>query len=746
MGAGQACLRMVDASVHCWGSNRLGSAGVKGRGPSEQYHTTPQRVANVSARRLVLIGVHSCFEPSDGGFACWGGQMSNSDARPRPLSIPRGEVISSASTGCVVTNDGVAHCWGDDTSGRLSPGNAQAAEDLDGEPVEVHALAIGAPILTIAIGGRHGCALRRDGTVSCWGLNNFGQLGGDHRSGRTTPEVIPGLDGVVALSSGFFHTCAVKSDRSVWCWGRGDDGQLGIGDVVPGHGDRRYVPVPTKVVGLPPVDRLIAAHARTCAITKQRTLWCWGDNAHGEIGDGTSTDRFKPVEIASIRGVTQVALGDSSTCALADGGQPYCWGDNDDGILGNGGVEATAKPAKVKIASAAGDSAVPGVRPGSTTLAAHESLACGFRFKAPGKRVFRALDDLVVDAFTFEGLGDVKLHASCSARSSSPEGPDEVLARFTAAGSSQGGTHARRSIGGADCVESTFGAGRSVLCWGTEHVIRLAVESSDAKLVAGVIGSLELFDGRAGLRAIPPRPTKPAPAGMTAIAGGELAMGCANESLLAKPIGELGCTDDSQPLHRVRISPFAIDTTEVTIAAYQACVAATKCTPAAIESFRHPEAHPQAAVRNVTWDQAVAYCRWKGRRLPTEAEWERAARGTDLRKRPWGDDVATCDRALLLGCKGIDLVDVGQYPEGASPDGVLDLVGGVGEWTGDVNARTYYLESPLVDPKGPPSGIHRAIRGSSSSTGIGSEAITHRMGREPSYQEDWLGFRCAVSM
>jgi formylglycine-generating enzyme required for sulfatase activity len=133
------------------------------------------------------------------------------------------------------------------------------------------------------------------------------------------------------------------------------------------------------------------------------------------------------------------------------------------------------------------------------------------------------------------------------------------------------------------------------------------VRSSDAKLAGDVMGSLELFDPTAAFAARPPAPATPAPAGMVAIAASEFPMGCANESLMHKPVGELGCTEAAQPLHRVRLSAFAIDRTEVTYGEYAACVAASACTPAAYATYAQPEKQPMQPVRYVTWDQAEAF-------------------------------------------------------------------------------------------------------------------------------------------
>src|SRR5262249_19229476 len=137
-----------------------------------------------------------------------------------------------------------------------------------------------------------------------------------------------------------------------------------------------------------------------------------------------------------------------------------------------------------------------------------------------------------------------------------------------------------------------------------------------------------------------------------------------------------------QPRHAVLVRAFRIDRTEVTVEAYAACIAARACTTP-------PDFHPERArrpVAHVTWAQALAYCRFRGARLPSEAEWELAARGTDGRIYPGGDEPPDCPRPPLPAC-GAAPADVGTHPSGASPYGVLDLAGNVDEWTADAFAR-----------------------------------------------------------
>lgn len=178
---------------------------------------------------------------------------------------------------------------------------------------------------------------------------------------------------------------------------------------------------------------------------------------------------------------------------------------------------------------------------------------------------------------------------------------------------------------------------------------------------------------------------------------------------------------DERPAHDVTLDAFWMDQLEVTNAMYLLCVQNGPCTPPQSlkssrrsEYFTNPEFKDYPVVY-VTWGQAKTYCEWAGRHLPTEAQWERAARGSDWRTFPWGEDKADGLRAnfnMLVG----DTSRVGTYPLGASPFGVLDMAGNVAEWTQDLYSATYYTtQADFTNPTGPESSatLRRVVRGGS---------------------------------
>ena len=219
-------------------------------------------------------------------------------------------------------------------------------------------------------------------------------------------------------------------------------------------------------------------------------------------------------------------------------------------------------------------------------------------------------------------------------------------------------------------------------------------------------------------------------------------------------MGSVGEAVDEQPLHSVALDGFWIDQTEVTNAQYGRCAEAGVCAPPAKsnsdthDAYYGNSAYDDYPVMYVSWHQASAYCAWAGARLPTEAEWEYAARGGDGSTHPWGDSAPDCTRANYGGKDGKcvkDTISVGSYPAGASWCGALDMAGNVWEWVADWYQGDYYASSPPSNPPGPDGGKYKVARGGSWLNHWHSIHVANRNIYFPGIQDDVLGFRCALS-
>lgn len=226
------------------------------------------------------------------------------------------------------------------------------------------------------------------------------------------------------------------------------------------------------------------------------------------------------------------------------------------------------------------------------------------------------------------------------------------------------------------------------------------------------------------------------------------------EGMVLIPAGDflMGDEDglpDSRPMHRTYLSSYWIDKYEVTTTQYRQCMQAGVCPlPKDRQAFDDPQRarHP---VTNVTWSQARTHCQWSGKRLPTEAEWEKAARGPDGRRYPWGTSEDPIKRwakeqAQIPGGDGI--AQVGSLPNTASPYGVLDLIGNVWEWVKDWYAEDYYAAAPRRDPQGPLRGSFRVLRGGDWSQSLLELRASYRGWDEMTYWGPTLGFRCAADV
>jgi sulfatase modifying factor 1 len=217
---------------------------------------------------------------------------------------------------------------------------------------------------------------------------------------------------------------------------------------------------------------------------------------------------------------------------------------------------------------------------------------------------------------------------------------------------------------------------------------------------------------------------------------------------------------NERPEHSVTLDAYYIDQYEVTAGRYQLFVeSANRNLPPTWDDEAAQTMSNLPAV-GMSWTDAAAYCKWAGRRLPTEAEWEKAARGTDGRRYPWGHmqpfvDIANYNRGVWVS-DAITLVPVNSGLEGMSvrhglkqggksPYGLFHMAGNAAEWVADWYDREYYLKSPEKNPTGPSQGERRVLRGGSWADLPAALRVTARFSAEPDFEDRTMGFRCAMT-
>ena len=316
---------------------------------------------------------HRCLVRKNGAIACWGkgsyGQLGQGKREDSSALVAVASVTDAIDVGvgrdfsCAVRRSGKVACWGNDEDGQLGRGKGLAPGQSSQTPVEVVGLS---DVTAISVGEFHACALGKNGTVSCWGNGEHGQLGRSVKRGSDTPLAVESLSGVAEIAVGASHSCARLSSGEVRCWGRNTEGQLGAG-VTGGRAN------PVVVSGLTDAKRIASGHLHSCAVRGDDSVVCWGDQKTLELGGPALPEKRSktPIVVPGLRGVTAIAGGARHTCAVLSSGSTSCWGDGAAGELGK--PEApTGEPREV----AAGK--------GATRLALGDGASCALRADGTG--------------------------------------------------------------------------------------------------------------------------------------------------------------------------------------------------------------------------------------------------------------------------------------------------------------------------------------------------------------------------
>src|SRR5882672_5723251 len=328
LGGFHSCARFQDGTVRCWGMNDRGQLG----DGTQTDSATPVVVAGITGAAAVTGGgYHTCARFPDGTLQCWGrndaGQLGDPgtlrEAVTTPVRVTGITTATAVSAGgfhtCALPGDGTVRCWGQNDYGQLGNGTRDPVPDtFNPTPVTVSGITTA---VALSAGGWYTCALLQDGTIRCWGDNTYGQLGDGAPIApptiriESTPVTVTGITTAVAIDAGVFHMCVLLRDGTVRCWGRNEDGRLGNGSTANSS-------TPTTVPGIT-AAALGSGAEHTCAVLPDGTVRCWGDNNWGQLGNGSPAGTRSPMPSAPATGITTAIAGSSGaehTCVLLQDG------------------------------------------------------------------------------------------------------------------------------------------------------------------------------------------------------------------------------------------------------------------------------------------------------------------------------------------------------------------------------------------------------------------------------------------
>ena len=328
----------------------------------DDVRVTDAQTAKEASVQLAVGFIHTCARKTQGQVLCWGdngaGQVGDGiafDAGARPSVVKPQQVVgmtdaidvaSGGSHSCAIRKNGTVACWGVNTFGQLGDGTTTRSST----PVPVGNVA-GA--IAIAAGTSFTCALLQGGLVKCWGANYSGQLGDGTKNDRSTAAPVQQLTGAKAIATAEHHACAIVDDGLVKCWGKNDNGQLGTGNTAESL-------FPTALPSLAEIVQVVAASRFTCSLQRSGQVNCWGANTLGQLGTGSPNAAPNPSPaITAVSDAIAIWVGYEHACAVRRSGAVSCWGQAGDGQIGSGTVPDDASiPSPTAVVGVTGALAV----------------------------------------------------------------------------------------------------------------------------------------------------------------------------------------------------------------------------------------------------------------------------------------------------------------------------------------------------------------------------------------------------
>jgi alpha-tubulin suppressor-like RCC1 family protein len=367
----------TDGSLWTWGRNNYGQLG----DGSKTDRSVPVQMGADNDWAVVMAGAsHVMVIKSDGSLWAWGqnslGQLGDGTQTERtsPVRVGTDNDWVSVSTGYgaaqtlysydyythAVKADGSLWFWGGNFSGHKGDGYSYSASS----PSDLYPVRVGTADNWLAVSGwvEHTMALKSDGSLWAWGLNSYGQLGDGTTTKRNSSVRVGADNDWAAVSTGDRHTVALKANGSLWAWGWNGTGQLADGTTT-----NRTTPVQ---VGADNDWAVVSASGgyHTMALKSDGSLWGWGQNNYGQLGDGSTTNRRTPVRVGADNDWVAVSAGVYNTLALKSDGSLWAWGQNTYGQLGDGSATTSNVPVQVASPVAAGHKAVNGVSLNNTVV------------------------------------------------------------------------------------------------------------------------------------------------------------------------------------------------------------------------------------------------------------------------------------------------------------------------------------------------------------------------------------------